>query len=1148
MSYASRKARSLLALLSIALLLLLSLAPTQAARQTSEQTGRATTATDSAASPDSTSALYIIRLKGEPLATAGVASYRSTGAGLRARVKPDFTSAAAQTYKARLAKQRQSVLGLIQQNIGKSVTPVTVYDTVLNGMAVQLTGAQAAQIAKLPGVVSVEREKFYTLDTDYGPQWIGADKIWDGSYTSPASSAYKGEGVVVGIIDSGINTTHGSFAATGADGYTHTNPLGAGKYKGACDPTNTPTLAQGNPSGYNPAIICNDKLIGTWTFTRTFEVGSPTGEPSPNDSDGHGTHTASTVAGNVYLNATVNGAVFPRISGVAPHANIIAYDVCGYKTAAGTPSASCPGVAILSAIEQATEDQVDVINMSISGGVDPWGDDAELAFLAARAAGIVVAVSAGNDGPAVGSVNHVSPWLLSVAATTHNRQLVNTVINISSTDGMTLTKLTGLGLTGPLTVSAPLVYAGTLGFPLCGTGSASNATNPFPAGSLTGKILICDRGTYGRVQKAEFAQAAGAVGYILTNTSSSQSLNADPFPIPGVHLSSASGAQLKSWIAAHPNPTAQISGFVADTSPSNGDILAGFSSLGPSPFEDILKPDIAAPGVDIIAAYENTGAGDEFNILSGTSMASPHTAGSAALIVGLHPTWTPGQVQSALTTTSKSAVTKASGSGSTTPFESGAGRVQVNAAANAGLVLDETPANFSAADPLSGGDPRTLNIPSFADPACVQTCVWVRTVKSTLGSAATWTASTSAVSGTITVTPPVFTIQPGATQTITVSYNLAGVPINGKYIFASVSLSAGGSVPDAHFPIAVRPTASSLQSKEVTAETTSTFNYKLPIKTIAYTNLNITKYGLVKGTPAVLNLAETEEYTTTVTVPAGTARLVAEIARSTSQDIDLYIYKDNGDGSLDTTADTQVCASATGAVFEYCNVTGPSAGTYFVRMLNFAASSGGAEDPTKLVTAVVPSTSSGNFDVTGPTTSAGGEAELTVTVNEPTSVVGDNWYGWFKLTDTTTSQSLGSTSFDFHHISDAPSTVTLPGGGTSQNISINKAQGTPLSVVVKDANGKPVEGTQVVFSAPTTGASAIIIAPLNPLTIQGNSNPSIGSAITDATGTATVWAKSNGLSGTYTITATVKTAAGDKAVTFTVVNQQLLYVPQVLKR
>lgn len=217
-----------------------------------------------------------------------------------------------------------------------------------------------------------------------------------------AITGYKGEGIVVGIIDSGINMQHPSFAEVGGDGYEHINPLGQGTFIGFCDPSHP---------DYHASIVCNNKLIGAWAFADTKGVSNfDTGAKSPNDEDGHGTHTASTVAGNIIDNPEINGVNFTRISGVAPHANIIAYDVCGYVSG-GVYSANCTGAALMDAVDQALIDGVDVINYSISGGVNPWNDYVEIAFLNARTAGTVVSASAGNNGPTVGTVNHLSPGM-----------------------------------------------------------------------------------------------------------------------------------------------------------------------------------------------------------------------------------------------------------------------------------------------------------------------------------------------------------------------------------------------------------------------------------------------------------------------------------------------------------------------------------------------------------------------------------------------------------------------------------------------------------------------------------------------------------------------------------------------------------------
>ncbi|GAB4190090.1 MAG: hypothetical protein OHK0022_02660 [Roseiflexaceae bacterium] len=1076
-------------------------------------------------SNDTKASVYIVQLAGQPLAALSSLPRRADNT-LRGVAKPALNSAVARSYKAQLTSQRNSVLTTIKRQVTPNVKTVATYDTAFNGMALVLTGEQAAKVAKLPGVVAVTPEQIYDKTTDAGPTWVGANKVWDASVTgvyaatilgtnqsppvnSPATgrgvfsfnstskalsynititgftqpftaahfhrntdssvvadltstgagtyagsitlsdtdaallqadqlyvnfhtaanpggevrgniSGYKGEGIIVGVLDSGINTTHPSFAEIGGDGYRHLNPRGQGQFIGACDPTNLPQASAANPSGYNPAIECNNKLIGAWTFTRTFEVDSPAGEPSPNDDDSHGTHTASTAAGNVVKNLTLNGATFTEISGVAPHANIIAYDVCGFFTG-GQYSGSCPGAALIAAAEQAIEDGVDVINYSISGGTSPWTDPIEQAFLNARAAGIVVSASAGNAGPTTGTLGHVSPWLLASGAATHNRKLVNTVTDISATGGITptLANIVGAGTTGPLTTSAQLIYAGgAVGNALCD--KFTDAQKPLVAG----KIVICDRGTFGRVEKADNVKAAGGVGYILANNAASgNSLSADAFPIPGVHITYNDGITLKAYVAANPTATARISGTVGDFSAANGDIMAGFSSRGPNPSatSQLLKPDVTAPGVDILAAVANDGVGGpDIGLLSGTSMASPHTAGAAALLSGLYPNWTPAQIQSALMTTALSPIIKENGITPTTPFDSGSGRIRVERAAVAGLVLDETIANYTNANPATGGDPRTLNIPTFIDATCIGSCSWVRTVKSTLGAPTTWTASTS--NANLSVSPSSFTIPAGGTQTFTVTMSTTGLTL-GTFAFGRVTFTASGAVaPDASFPVAIKPVASDLPGLLERIGKTNNDTLIRQTRMIAYTGLAVTQYGLAKGEVNNLALREAETFTKTITLPVApytsTARLVAEFKYATAPDADLGIYRDsNGNGTLQTGLDTQVCDSSGSTSVEYCNLLNPQAGTYFVLVTSFAGS-GSGPDAIGLVTGVVPASNTplGNLTISAPASSTGGAVPVTITVNEPSSRNGDIWYGWFRLTDTGTSTTLATTSFDFKQV------------------------------------------------------------------------------------------------------------------------------------
>ncbi|NTV62655.1 MAG: S8 family serine peptidase [Oscillochloris sp.] len=1055
-------------------------------------------ATLNAKADTSTPTRYIIQLNSEPLA-AFVAQNASAASQNQGQIS--LESAPARAYQAALDAQHQQALQTIAQQIGGAPPVIYSYDVAFNGMALELTAAQANQVAGLPGILAVQPEPVYELTSDAGPTWIGADQIWDGSAsgvyaatvlgqnmspavssaltgrgtfsydatsstlaytlimsgptatisaariyrtsnssilatltpTAPAGSyagqitllptdlallqtdqlavmiatstypggeargaisGYKGEGVTVGVIDTGINTTHPSFAEVGGDGYHHLNPLGQGTYKGACDPTNLPSRASGNPSGYNPAITCNNKLIGAWTFSETSAVSNfSTSEPSPNDEHNHGSHTASTAIGNVRYNVVSGGVTYPQISGVAPHANVIAYDVCGYIEN-GTYAASCPGSALLAAVNQAVADHVDVISYSISGGESPWGDSIEQAFLVARQAGVVVSTSAGNSGPTSGTVAHLSPWLMSVAAATHNRRL---------------------------------------------------------SGST--RVLL----------------------------------------------------------------------------PSYGDIMANFSSRGPASGTNptVLKPDLTAPGVSVFAAYANTGgASPNYGTMSGTSMSAPHVSGAAALLAGLHPGWTPGQIQSALMTTSLAPITKENGSAPTTPFDSGAGRVRLERAARAGLVLDETATHFMAANPDAGGDPRTLNIPSMADARCVFSCSWTRTLHNALNVPVSWVASTE--TSALSISPASFTIAAAGSQVVTFTLNVSSATI-GTYVFNRATLTAADDLaPSASFPVAALPTSSSaLGSRTITANS-STASETFDLTMIGYTQRSAQIYGLSKGVRHNLSLAnDAFDTSISLSVSANTARLVAEIQSSTSQDIDLYlIYDANANGHIDY-MDAWACQSSSLAVDESCSLDSPTAGTYFVQVHNYQASSTSATDPVVLLTAVIPNTSAGNMTLDAPTSSPGGPVSVTLNMNLPSSSSGDFWYGKFSLIDTASSTQLANSTIDFHHMPNG-ATALIATDGSAQWSLVNTAFASSLVVRVTDSVGGRVVGVPITFSGPESGA--------------GVTFPGGASATTDQNGVAKIMARANEVSGSYLVTASASGTSGSLTAVFPLENVTTVYV------
>lgn len=759
--------------------------------------GNAATATESAkASSANDRAVYIVQLTDPAVASyeGGIQGLAATSPRATGARRLDVNSASSKSYQQYLRGRQDAFVANCEQSLGHGLNIKFDYQHAFNGLAIELTAEEVETVAALADVKRISKESIEFPTTDAGPQWIGAPRIWNGPVANGATS--KGEGIVIAVLDTGVNHDHPAYADIGGDGFDHTNPLGSGNYipGSYCDTVD--------------ASFCNDKLIGAWGL-----VAGTTDPTSPEDSDGHGSHTSSTAGGNTTPGATLfapTTSLTRNISGVAPHANLIMYDVC---------IASCPGSALLAAVNQvvidaaALPDGIHALNYSISGGNDPYNDAVELGFLNATAAGIFVSTSAGNAGPGPATTGHNSPWVSATAAMTHNRRVVNTLVELNS-DSDSLPDIAGLGFTsayGPAAIinSADL-EADFPGSTLCGLGSIGDNNPPWPAGTFNGEIVACTRGTFGRVEKGANALAAGAGGYVLMDNGAG--LVGDAHALPGVHISQADGATLAAWLAANPNPVGTINGFSLDLGVANGDVMAGFSSRGPNSSIDIIKPDTGAPGVDVFAVEASDGVtpAPEYQFLSGTSMASPHNAGSGALLSAIHPDWSPYAIKSALMMTAKrSGNLKEDGVTPTDHFDVGAGRVDLTKAADAGLILDETPANFLAADPNAGGDPKTLNIASMQDGTCVGECSWTRTVTNVSGQFNRYQIRAVGPDGLGLTTFPRnnFGIAPGQSVSIRVSANtsLASPGWN----FADLLLNPAGPGPELHMPIAAQAVTTS---------------------------------------------------------------------------------------------------------------------------------------------------------------------------------------------------------------------------------------------------------------------------------------------------------------------------------------------------
>jgi subtilisin family serine protease len=846
---------------------------------------------------------YIVVFRDAPLATyqgsvAGIAKPARKGNG-RGRI--DAASPQARAYVKHLEGKQRGYEGRIDQALGRQMKVTQRMQHALNAIVTSMSPLEAEAIGRLPEVQLVEAYREYAVDTDIGPQLVGATNVWQG-ISMPLGDGPdrgRGEGVVVGILDTGINFGSPSFAAVDpTDGYVHTNPNGAGNYLGTCAP------------GGVDAGRCNDKLIGGWDFicgasapANACGVAGLREEPGFGDTNGHGSHTASTAAGN--RRPTVLNGAQVMISGVAPRANLIAYDVCYTNIATG--QGSCPNVSSVAAVNQAIADGVDVINFSIGGGAAPWNDAVSLAFLNATNAGVFVATSAGNSGPGAATLGHVEPWTMSSAASRHRLGGFTAVLAVSgpSAPPANLQRVLlspgsgGVGLQNALPATTPVVVSP-------GINSVDDGCLPYAAGQFQNAIAVIRRGTCSFTIKTNNAAAAGALVVVLSNnTTGGISPSVPGTTIPAFGVTQAVGNALRDYAQANGGATAGIS-----IHPNAIDALGDFSSRGPGGF-DVLKPDITAPGVDVLAVYAGTtvtGFENLTGVISGTSMASPHTAGAAALMRQLHPSWTVPEIKSALAMTATRSVLLED---QVTPADAqaaGSGRLQVDIAARAGLVLNETTARFVAANPAVGGEASALNLAAIQKANCTNACLFVRTVRSTLPYKHQWRLKLQGFSGTIE--PASLTLKPGESREVLITIKNTTAPADGSFRFGSIEIapsnSANGnqSLPSLHMPIALRvpppPPASTIP--------------------------------LANGVPIAVSGAAGSQTYYSLVVPAGASQ-VSFVMQGGTGDADLYVkWGEAPTSSID-------CGSETGTNNETCTLVAKP-GTYYVRIAGFTAYTG----------------------------------------------------------------------------------------------------------------------------------------------------------------------------------------------------------------
>jgi subtilisin family serine protease len=744
---------------------------------------------------DYTSGTYIVQFAGDPAASyeGDVRGYAATKPAKGTKIDAD--SAAVERYRARLVQQQKDALATVGAKAKDN------HSLVLNAVTTQLSAQQAAKLATVKGVVSINETQLLKPQTDQSPQFLKMPQLWKDA----GGREGAGKGVVVGVVDSGIWYENKSFRAFDrrADNMP---PKG---WDGEC--------VLGADGSGEP---CNGKIIGARYYVDGFGEENIADEEylSPRDGDGHGSHTASTAAGSVVRNVNVDGTDFGRISGMAPGAQIAAYKVCWTGNVPDTTDDDgCSNADSVSAIEDAVADGVDVINYSIGGTTEsPVTDEVEIAFLNAAAAGVFVATSAGNNGPDESTLDHPSPWLTTTAASTHKINEKKLVLGNGA-------EYIGASATNELPTQTPMV--------LSRDAAAAGATvddarlcalDSLDPAKVSGKLVVCERGVVDRVEKSLTVREAGGAGMVLINPTAN-SLNADLHYVPSIHLNDDAYAPVTAYVAT-PGATGAIVALDADDeSGTVVPVAADFSSRGPSTTTggDILKPDISAPGVDVLAATTPAQhSGRDYDLSSGTSMASPHIAGIGAVLRQIHPKWSPMEIKSAIMTTAGDTI------GTTSPFDQGAGQVQPNKASAPGVVFDHDvedwigylihegaldQGDFPDVEPVAGTD---LNQASIANGSVPGTFTTERTMTSTARNQAL-RFSASVPGWRVTTDTPLVTFnKAGETKTVSLTFTKLTTTAAGEWGTGSITWT-GADKNRVRIPVALKATTIALSNADI---------------------------------------------------------------------------------------------------------------------------------------------------------------------------------------------------------------------------------------------------------------------------------------------------------------------------------------------
>jgi subtilisin family serine protease len=730
----------------------------------------------------------IVQLQSPALATW----WRSTQAEAQGGAKLDVNAPAAQSYLAQIdAEQAAFKAAFTRAFPGAFVETVTdstglarelTYKVVFNGMTVRIPKARPAdlrRLQKLPGVKAVFPDRRHEPLMYASNPLIGSPTLWADSRIGGQANA--GKGVKIAVIDTGTYAPNPFF-----------NPAGF-------------SYPPGFPKG--DVRYTTEKVIAARAYFRPWDppvAGSDTPWPGPADSS-HGTHTSGTAAGNANTVAQISANLAYTISGVAPAAQIMSYKV--FYSTNSQYSGSAFTAELVKAIEDSVIDGADVSSNSWGGypGSLPGVVPEVIAMEAAVDAGQIVVAAAGNEGPYFDSANHTpgggSDKIITVAASTTDGTIAAGFVDVTAPEGVPITltqRAFGTASFGPpLTATfGPYPYKPSSLVDTSGSTLACDETK-LPPGSLSGVIALVERGVCTFSLKVYNVQQAGAIAAIIYNSvSGGEGLinmapgdKADLVTIPSVFVQRSMGVGMVAWYNAHPGE-AQVKIDLEPRQVGNiPDVIVNFSNRGPS-FGRLLKPDIAAPGVNILSSGYGPGSGlaahAGFGQVSGTSMATPHISGAAALLRQIYPTWTPKQIMSALMSTAKTNGILSQRLPSLPPatiLEMGAGRVDLTKAADPGLTFDKPSVSFGSVRAAAQNLSSTI------------------TAHSLLGTASEWAVSIVADPGFTATTVSTLSVPAGGNASFDLNVEIASDTAPADYT-GTIMLSHGPH--NLHIPFWVR--------------------------------------------------------------------------------------------------------------------------------------------------------------------------------------------------------------------------------------------------------------------------------------------------------------------------------------------------------